>query len=136
MEVDLRSSDPQTLRGLEVRFRQSVQEAADQENARWGSAALSVTLDVVGVRPPGRSSLSSPIVQTAISVQKALNLPVSFAEGSTDSNLPLSLGIPALTIDTGGAGSGVHTEQESFDTTDAWKGTERALLLAIALAQP
>jgi tripeptide aminopeptidase len=136
MEVDLRSSDAQTLRGLEIRFRQSVQEAADQENARWGSAALSVALDVVGVRPPGRSSMSSPIVQTAISVQKALNLPVSFAEGSTDSNLPLSLGIPALTIDTGGTGSGVHTEQESFDTTDAWKGTARALLLAIALAQP
>ncbi|HEV3217418.1 MAG TPA: M20/M25/M40 family metallo-hydrolase [Vicinamibacterales bacterium] len=136
MEVDLRSSDAQTLRGLEVRFRQSVQEAADQENARWGSSMLSVTLDVVGVRPPGRASLSSPIVQTAISVQKALNLPVSFAEGSTDSNLPLSLGIPALTIDTGGTGFGVHTEQESFDTTDAWKGTQRALLLAIALAQP
>jgi tripeptide aminopeptidase len=113
-----------------------VQEAADQENARWGSAALSVAMDVVGVRPPGRSALNSPIVQTAISVQKALNLPVSFAEGSTDSNLPLSLGIPALTIDTGGTGSGVHTEQESFDTTDAWKGTARALLLAIALAQP
>jgi acetylornithine deacetylase/succinyl-diaminopimelate desuccinylase-like protein len=136
MEVDLRSADPQALRALEVRFRQSVQEATDQENARWGSAALSVTLDVVGVRPAGRSSLSSPIVQTAVSVQKALNLPVSFAEGSTDSNLPLSLGIPALTIDTGGTSFGVHTAQESFDTTDAWKGTERALLLAIALAQP
>ena len=136
MEVDLRSSDVQTLRALEVRFRQAVQDAADQENARWGSTALTVALDVVGVRPPGRSSLNSPIVQAAVSVQKALNFPVSFAEGSTDSNLPLSLGIPALTIDTGGSGTGVHSEQESFDTTDAWKGTQRALLLTIALAQP
>ena len=136
MEVDLRSSDAQALRALEVRFRQAVQDAADQENARWGSSALTVALDVVGVRPPGRSSLNSPIVQAAVSVQKALNFPVSFAEGSTDSNLPLSLGIPALTIDTGGSGTGVHSEQESFDTTDAWKGTQRALLLTIALAQP
>jgi tripeptide aminopeptidase len=136
MEVDLRSSDENTLRSLESRFRQAVDEAAAQENARWGAHALTVALDVVGVRPSGRSSLTSPIVQTAISVQKALNLPVSFAEGSTDANLPLSLGIPALTIDTGGRGSGVHTEQELFDTTDAWKGTQRALLLAIALAQP
>ena len=136
MEVDLRSSDVPALRALEVRFRQAVQDAADQENARWGSTALTVALDVVGVRPPGRSSLNSPIVQAAVSVQKALNFPVSFAEGSTDSNLPLSLGIPALTIDTGGSGTGVHTEQESFDTTDAWKGTARALLLTIALAQP
>ena len=97
---------------------------------------MTVALDVVGVRPPGRSSLNSPIVQAAVSVQKALNFPVSFAEGSTDSNLPLSLGVPALTIDTGGSGTGVHSEQESFDTTDAWKGTQRALLLTIALAQP
>jgi len=136
MEVDLRSSDVPALRALEVRFRQAVQDAADQENARWGSTALTVALDVVGVRPPGRSSLNSPIVQAAVSVQKALNFPVSFAEGSTDSNLPLSLGVPALTIDTGGSGTGVHSEQESFDTTDAWKGTHRALLLTIALAQP
>jgi tripeptide aminopeptidase len=136
MEVDLRSSDENTLHSLESRFRQAVDEAAAQENARWGTHALTVALEVVGVRPSGRSSLTSPIVQTAISVQKALNLPVSFAEGSTDANLPLSLGIPALTIDTGGRGSGVHTEQELFDTTDAWKGTQRALLLAIALAQP
>jgi len=136
MEVDLRSSDVPALRALEVRFRQAVQDAADQENARWGSTALTVALDVVGVRPPGRSSLNSPIVQAAVSVQKALNFPVSFAEGSTDSNLPLSLGVPALTIDTGGSGTGVHSEQESFDTTDAWKGTQRALLLTIALAQP
>ena len=71
-----------------------------------------------------------------MSVQRALNLPVSFAEGSTDSNFPLSLNIPAITIDTGGAGSGVHTVDESFNTFDAWKGTQRALLLAIVLAQP
>jgi tripeptide aminopeptidase len=69
-------------------------------------------------------------------VTKALDLPIVFSEGSTDANLPLSLGIPSLTIDTGGTGSGVHTEQEAFDTTDAWKGTQRALLLAVVLAQP
>jgi hypothetical protein len=61
---------------------------------------------------------------------------VSFAEGSTDSNLPLSLGIPAITIDSGGRGSGAHTERETFDATEAWKGTQRAVLLAVVLAQP
>jgi hypothetical protein len=69
-------------------------------------------------------------------VTKALDIPVSFSEGSTDSNLPISLGIPALTIDTGGHGSGAHSEAETFDTTDAWRGTQRALLLAVALSQP
>jgi tripeptide aminopeptidase len=136
MEVDLRSGDAATLRGLEKQFRQAVQEAVAQENERWNSSALTVSIESVGMRPAGRVPATAPIVQAAVSVSKALNLPVSFAEGSTDSNLPLSLGIPAITIDTGGRGSGAHTENETFDATDAWKGTQRAVLLAVALAQP
>ncbi len=136
MEVDLRSSDAQALRALDARFKQAMQDAASAENQRWRSQALTVSIEVVGQRPTGRASASSPIVQAAVSVTKALDIAVSFSEGSTDSNLPISLGIPALTIDTGGRSSAVHTEQESFDTTDAWKGTQRALLLVVALAQP
>ena len=104
---------------------------------RAGTArALTVTIDTVGMRPAGRLPSSAPIVQAAISVSKALNLPLSFSEGSTDANLPLSLGIPALTIDAGGRGSGAHTENEMYDATEAWKGTQRAILLTVALAQP
>jgi tripeptide aminopeptidase len=136
MEVDLRSSDAQTLRALEVRFKQAVQDAATAENGRWRSQALTVVVEMVGQRPAGRASPTSPIVQAAVSVTKALDIPVSFSEGSTDSNLPISLGIPALTIDTGGHGSGAHSEAETFDTTEAWRGTQRALLLAVALSQP
>jgi acetylornithine deacetylase/succinyl-diaminopimelate desuccinylase-like protein len=136
MEVDLRSSDAQTLKGLEAQFRQAMHDAAAEENKRWHSQALAVSIDAVGMRPAGRAASTSPIVQAAVSVTRALNLPVTFAEGSTDSNLPLSLGVPAVTIDTGGRGAGAHTEDETFDTTDAWKGTQRAVLLAVALAQP
>ena len=136
MEVDLRSGDTALLRSLEKQFRQAVNDAVAQENARWSSSALTVAIETVGMRPAGRVSSSAPIVQTAISVSKALSLPLSFAEGSTDANLPLSLGIPAVTIDAGGRGSGAHTEHETFDATDAWKGTQRAILLTVALAQP
>jgi tripeptide aminopeptidase len=136
MEVDLRSGDASALRTLEKQFRQAVQDAVVEENARWNSSALTVSIDVVGMRPAGRLPSTAPIVQAAVSVSKALNLPISFSEGSTDSNLPLSLGVPALTIDTGGRGSGAHTQNEMFDATEAWKGTQRAVLLAIALAQP
>ena len=136
MEVDLRSGDTAALRALEKQFRQVVNDAVAQENARWGSGALTVTIETVGSRPAGRLPSSAPIVQAAVSVSKALNLPLSFSEGSTDANLPLSLGIPAVTIDAGGRGSGAHTEQEMFDATDAWKGTQRAILLTVALAQP
>ena len=136
MEADLRSGDSASLRSLEKQFRQAVQDAVTQENARWSSSALTVTIDTVGMRPAGRLPSSAPIVQAAISVSKALNLPLSFAEGSTDANLPLSLGIPAVTIDAGGRGSGAHTENETYDATEAWKGTQRAILLTVALVQP
>jgi acetylornithine deacetylase/succinyl-diaminopimelate desuccinylase-like protein len=136
MEVDLRSGDASALRALEKQFRQAVQDAVAEENARWRSQALTVAIETVGMRPAGRVPPNAPIVQAAVSVSKALNLPLSFAEGSTDANLPLSLGIPALTIDTGGRGEGIHTENETFDATDAWKGTQRALLLGVVLAQP
>jgi len=136
MEVDLRSGDAAALRALEKQFRQAVQDAVKEENARWSSQSLTVSIETVGMRPAGRMPATAPIVQAAVSVSKALNLPVTFAEGSTDSNLPLSLGIPALTVDTGGRGSGAHTEREMFDATDAWKGTQRAVLLAVVLAQP
>jgi acetylornithine deacetylase/succinyl-diaminopimelate desuccinylase-like protein len=136
MEVDLRSSDQAALRAIEKQFRHAVQSAASEENARWHSQALTVSIEPVGMRPAGRVPPSAPIVQAAVSVSKALNLPLSFAEGSTDANLPLSLGVPALTIDGGGRGQGAHAEDEAFDTTDAWKGAQRALLLSVVLAQP
>jgi tripeptide aminopeptidase len=126
MEVDLRSGDAPALRALEKQFRQAVQEAVAEENMRWHSQALTVSIETVGMRPAGRVPPTAPIVQAAIAVSKALNLPLSFAEGSTDANLPLSLGIPALTIDTGGRAEGAHTENETYDATDAWKGTKHA----------
>lgn len=90
----------------------------------------------MGDRPAGQTSADSPIVRAAVSVTRALGFPVSLDEGSTDSNIPMSLGIPAITIDGGGRGAGAHALDESFDSTDSWKGSQRALLLAIALAQP
>ena len=59
----------------------------------------------------------------------------NLGEGSTDSNIPMSLGVPSITIGGGGRGGEAHALTESFDTTDAWMGTQHALLLAVALAQ-
>jgi tripeptide aminopeptidase len=136
MEVDLRSADARILRALEKEFQQAMQQAADAENLRWGSQALTVSVEAVGRRPAGSTPQSAAIVQAAVSVSKALAFSVLFSEGSTDANLPLSVGIPAITIGSGGRGAGEHTEAETFDTTEAWKGTQRAVLLAVTLAQP
>jgi len=136
MEVDMRSADAASLQSLDAKFHRAVDDAVAAENVRWNSRALTVDKALVGNRPAGRAPAASAIVQVAASVTRALGLSVTMDEGSTDANYPQSLGIPAITIDGGGRGRGAHALDESFDTTDSWRGTQRALLLAIALAQP
>jgi tripeptide aminopeptidase len=136
MEVDMRSVDAAALRTLEAGFLKAVDEGAAAENARWNqNGQLTVDTQLVGDRPAGVTAASSPIVEAALSATKALGLVPTLDEGSTDANTPMSLGIPAITIDAGGRGTGAHALEETFDTQDSWKGTQRALLLAIALAQ-
>ena len=74
-------------------------------------------------------------MQAAVSVTRALGLPVSLDEGSTDANLAMSMGIPAITIDGGGSSTGTHSVDETFDSTNSWQGTARALLVALALSR-
>lgn len=136
MEVDMRSVDQGALRELDARFQQTVDQALAAENARWGQKGrLSVAKMLVGDRPAGRLSATAPIVQAAVSVTRALGLAAELTEGSTDANIPMSMNIPAIAIDAGGSGMGAHSLEEVFDTTDSWRGTQRALLVAIALAQ-
>ena len=133
-EMDMRSSDPAALAAIDTSFQKAVDDAARDENARWNNGRLTVTKDLVGDRPAGRTLESAEIVQAATAVNAALGLPVRLGESSTDANVPMSLGIPAITIGGGGRGTGSHSPAESFDTTDSWKGTERVLLLVVALA--
>jgi acetylornithine deacetylase/succinyl-diaminopimelate desuccinylase-like protein len=136
MEVDMRSADPAALQSLDAKFHKAVDDAVADENVRWGSRQLSVEKTLVGNRPAGRTAADAPIVVAAVSVTKALNFPVSLDEGSTDSNIAMNMGIAAITIDGGGRGRGAHALDESFDSSDSWMGSQRALLIAIALAQP
>jgi tripeptide aminopeptidase len=113
-----------------------VDAAVIEENERWGTPRMiTVVKDLVGDRPAGNTAADAPIVLTAMAVAKALGFPVRSGEGSTDSNVPMSLGIPAITIGGGGRGTGAHALGEAFDTTDSWMGTQNAVLLTIALAQ-
>jgi di/tripeptidase len=136
MEVDLRSSDPAALTQLETGFRASIRSALEEGNTRRRSHdPLTVDIEQVGNRPAGRTATDSQIVETAIATLNALALPVRLDEGSTDANLPMSLGIQAITIGGGGVGRDVHSPREAFDTTDSWKGTQLVTLLAVALSR-
>jgi tripeptide aminopeptidase len=134
-EMDMRSASPSALQALDQKFHRAVDDAVKAEDARWSKNVLSVDKALVGNRPAGQTPANSPIVQAAVSVTKTLGFPVTLDEGSTDSNIPMNLAIPAITIDGGGRGSGAHALDENFDQTNSWQGSQRALLLCIALAQ-
>lgn len=136
MEVDMRSSDKDSLETLNARYKAAVQEAVDEENKRWkGRGPVSVSNELVGYRPAGETPADSAIVKTAIEVNRLFGATTDLREGSTDSNVPMNLGIPALTIGGGGQSSAAHALDESFNAKDSWLGTQRGILLAIALAR-
>lgn len=134
-EVDMRSSDQASLRSVDAKFHKAVDDALADENARWGSRQLTVDKALVGDRPAGHTSADSPIVLAALSVTRTLGGSATLGEGSTDSNIPMSMNVPAVTIGGGGRGTGAHALDEQFDSTNSWQGTQRALLVALALAQ-
>jgi tripeptide aminopeptidase len=136
MEVDLRSTDQAALERLDRSVQQALRQAVETENARWKqNGAVSVTVERVGDRPGGRTDERSPIVQAALAASKTVKLPARLVENSTDANVPMQLGIPAISIGAGGSGANTHSLAETFDTTDSVRGTARALLLAIALSR-
>lgn len=136
MEVDMRSSDVASLKAVDDKFQAAVRQAVEEENRRWnGRGPVTVSVEVVGLRPAGQTPPDSPIVQTALAVSRALKIEEALHEGSTDSNVPMNMGIPAITISAGGKGTGAHSLNETFDTKDAWLGVQRALLLAVSLAR-
>jgi tripeptide aminopeptidase len=133
-EVDMRSSDPKSLNRVDELFKSAAHKALNEENARWkDKGKIAVEIRMLGNRPAGETAESAPIMKTALAVSKALQFDSQVGEGSTDSNYPMSLNIPAITIGGGGRGEGAHSPEESFDITDSWKGTQRAILLAVAL---
>jgi acetylornithine deacetylase/succinyl-diaminopimelate desuccinylase-like protein len=136
MEIDMRSSDPASLASVDASIQKAIDAAVAEENARWGKpGTITVVKVLVGDRPAGSTPENSAIVKNGLATATVLGFSANLGEGSTDSNLPMSLKIPAITIGGGGRGRDAHSLNESFDTTDSWMGSKYALLLTIALAQ-
>jgi hypothetical protein len=93
-----------------------------------------VKIEQIGVRPAGHTDRSVPLVVDAIASVKALGMgDASFGASSSDSNVPMHLGIPAITIGGGGIDQGAHSLGESDDITDSYKGSQNALLIILSL---
>jgi acetylornithine deacetylase/succinyl-diaminopimelate desuccinylase-like protein len=136
MAVDMRSDSTEELLKLESHLLDLVKQAVDEENARWKSDKLTVEIKLIGDRPAGIVPMDSPIVlATQRSVTVFTRTPrVTFAGSSTDSNLAMSLGIPAVTVGGGGEGGNWHSRNEWYRPVEAWLGPQSALLTILALA--
>ena len=133
-EMDMRSASPSALQALDVKFKRAVDEAVIEEDARWKTNLLKVDKELVGNRPAGQTAANSPIVQAAVSVTRTLGFPVSLDEGSTDANIPMSLGIPAITIGRGGPGGRGHSPDEWTDVDPKLNARNVQIALAMLLA--
>jgi acetylornithine deacetylase/succinyl-diaminopimelate desuccinylase-like protein len=137
MDVDLRSVSPAELNRVDSLFRRVLQQALDAEHARWPNSRTRLTLEIQdrGIRPAGGTADSSVIVRVALAAAQRLGFTTELGSGSTDSNIPMSLGIPSITIDGGGRGQGAHGTAESYDDTDrGWLGPQWTVLIIATLA--
>lgn len=134
MNVDLRSNDKDALNTLTDKFLAIVKKAAEDENNRWGSDQLTVTIERFGDRPPSSQSKDDMIVQTAFeAIQSIGKEPILSDPSSTDANYPMSIGIPSLALGRGGRAGGTHTLDEWYDPTDAFIGVQKNFLTLLGL---
>jgi acetylornithine deacetylase/succinyl-diaminopimelate desuccinylase-like protein len=136
VKIDLRSEDESELARLEASLRQAMQSGVNEELAATHSSnnMLQLSFRSLGMRPAGKLPDDSPLVTTIRDVDSFLGNRSRLERSSTDANIPLSLGIPALALGGGGKGGGSHTPEEWFDPTGRELGLKRLFLAAVALA--
>jgi len=130
MEVDMRSQDPKKLAQLDETFQRAMQYALDKENKRRTlDDALELDIKSVGKRPAGNGDRNSSLIKNAIATARAMGIEPELKASSTDSNVPISLGIPAITISRGGRSKDAHSPDESWESVNPHIGIQYALLL-------
>lgn len=138
MEVDLRSASAEALAVLEARFLETLPQAAADENAARDTARGEIRVEVkqIGDRPAGTTARESRIARVAAATIGAQGYALKHEASSTDSNIPISLGIPAVTLGTGGSGGREHSLEEWIDVeqTASVKGVATALGTILTLA--
>lgn len=131
----MRSVSPERLNGVDALLQQAIQDALDEANRlRRDGDALTVDVELIGDRPSGEIPETTPLVQRAIAATRHFEFEPSLGIGSTNSNTPIALGIPAVTIGGGGVGGGAHSLGEWFLNERGALGIKRVLLLLVAEA--
>lgn len=134
-EVDMRSESPARLDLMEGALLSAMRRALDEENAlRRRGEPLTVDLDKIGHRPSGEMDPTTPLVQRAIASNAFFGAGGRLGRSSTNSNIPIALGVPAVTIGRGGEGGENHSPGEWWMNRDGHLAVQRALLLLVAEA--
>lgn len=137
MEVDMRSVDPRKLDALDAAFKSAIEVALERENARRkADDAMTVEIEDVGKRPAGQGDTSAPLIQNAIAAMEAIGMDPNITASSTDANIPIWLGVPALTVARGGQSKDSHSLDETWDAEGAATSEAFLLLLILMEAQP
>lgn len=134
MMIDIRSNSEEELLKAEEKILHALHQAAEAENRRWGRDEITVKVDLVGNRPAGSQAADATIVQAASAAALCLGFePELDTPSSTDSNVPIHLGVPAVTLGGGGDRGGMHTLAEWYDPTAGHFGIQRVLLTILGL---
>lgn len=140
MEVDMRSESEESLSRIDAALQGAMRRALAEENAlRRAGPEIELELDQIGDRPSGEVADDHPLVERAIEVMRLFGAVPALARSSTDSNIPISLGIPAVTIGSGGIGMGAHSPNEWWINRDGHLAIQANLLLLVSeagLAEP
>ncbi len=141
---DLRSTDPRQLIRLEVELHRAIEDAvihANRDhaerrasNSRAAAGPVKFAIEKIGDRPAGSLPEHSRLLDLLYAVDRQLGLRTETRVASTDANIPLSLGVPAVTLGAGGNGGGIHTSNEWYDASGRELGLRRILLTLLAAA--
>jgi acetylornithine deacetylase/succinyl-diaminopimelate desuccinylase-like protein len=137
LEIDLRSEEAETMGRAEVALRSAAALVLQEENARRapGTSPLEMEWSLLGERPSGITPQTSAIVQAALDATRAIGRRPVLATASTDANIPISLGIPAIAVGGGGRAGEPHRLTEWYENAEGWLGIYRVALILAAVAE-
>ncbi len=136
LDVDLRSTSADELARLDATLHRLIETAVAAENERGGSGTVSAEAALIGDRPAGSTPLDSPIVVASKAALKHFGFPAHLGASSTDANIPMSLGVPAVKLGTGGRGGRIHTLEEwiELEPEETLRGLSAGLAAILAVA--
>ena len=137
LDIDLRSEEPRALQRLDEAVQDALTSALEQENRHRTPGTQPLTMDIrrIGDRPSGLTPRTHPLVQTAVAATRALGHEHHFACASTDANIPIALGVPAVALGAGGRAGDAHLPTEWYENEQGPLGIVRALLVTTAMAE-